>query len=521
MASREQVIALASRCARAIADAYVSDLSGRSGWSKYYLSSPDEVGIWGTANGVEALSIAAKMGIGLGFSDDKAREMQISGITFLERQQIKFAEDNGGWSITQLKGPAFVDSTAIALMSIIMSDIEEHNQSIKDGVRWIINKALPTGGWSNLERDELERSTPKTCPTAYAMLALQASLKLPIWSATEKDRICRVLLDGGETIKRTITCNPLDPISYGWGRTLGGPPDPAYTSVALLGLRAINDLELIKQHGAGIIRLFETTYQDNVTTRFDQAPWPVVRDIWTPPLPLTERFMTFFTTAFLVRALSGLRLPGSFPFIHSSMDWLTQADRDGKFYDYQNVPHMFAAVDAMRACDAYLNAIDSGTLATLSRANDFKQSKSSSRKKKQLRKRVLISYKRDDCDDFAAWLARRLASSGIEPWLDQWNLVPGDSLPGKLEQAFAATDACLLLLSPNYVKGKWSTKEMRTAIAKSTKGEYRVIPVVVKPSRIPNLLVEFIRVSFISPDPTDIDRSIIELLRGINGSKRI
>lgn len=507
--NRADVVALASRCAISIADSYVSSADGRSGWSKYYLKSPDEIGIWGTSNGIEGLFLANKLRLDVGLSRREVQEMIVGGLEFLSRQQLKEDESRGAWSITQLAAPPFVDSTAIALRAFIQAGNHEFYSCIYDGLKWLVKCSLPSGGWSYLERGLAERAVPKTCPTAYALLSLHLGRSLDIWSGAELTTITDTIEKAVDLLKRSIVPRPRSPASYGWGRELGaGKPNPAYTLVAIMALRALDEVALLESYSSGLVQLIADAKTSSFTGQFDQAPWQPVRDIWTPPAPLTERFLVFFTTAFVVSALAGLGLRDSRSLVDLAMEWLTVADKGGRFYDYQNLPRMFTGVDALRACDVYLNAIGDTASETTTREPAFGQAAAR-------RHKILISYKRDDCDEFASWLARRLREEGVDPWFDNWNLKPGDSLTEKLEKAFESTHACVILLTPKYMSGAWSTREMQTAITHSLKGNYRVIPIVVRDCEIPRLLEDLVRVYFISDEPVEREKSFQQLLVGI------
>ncbi len=77
-------------------------------------------------------------------------------------------------------------------------------------------------------------------------------------------------------------------------------------------------------------------------------------------------------------------------------------------------------------------------------------------------------------------LARRLKQEGIEPWLDKWNLVPGEPWQPKMERALAACDTCTVFIGPSGM-GPWQHEEMRAAIDRqvSERSGYRVIPVLL------------------------------------------
>jgi hypothetical protein len=61
-------------------------------------------------------------------------------------------------------------------------------------------------------------------------------------------------------------------------------------------------------------------------------------------------------------------------------------------------------------------------------------------------------------------IAWRLKRAGIEPWLDKWNLVPGDAWQPACEQAHRDCDTCAVFIGPGGF-GAWHHEELRAAMA--------------------------------------------------------
>ncbi len=57
-------------------------------------------------------------------------------------------------------------------------------------------------------------------------------------------------------------------------------------------------------------------------------------------------------------------------------------------------------------------------------------------------------------------LARRLESEGLRPWLDKWNLIPGEPWQPVIEQALDECAACAVFIGPGGL-GNWHHEEMR------------------------------------------------------------
>ena len=90
-------------------------------------------------------------------------------------------------------------------------------------------------------------------------------------------------------------------------------------------------------------------------------------------------------------------------------------------------------------------------------------------------------------------LAVRLRREGIEPWLDKWNLVPGELCQVVMETALTDCATCAVFIGPSGF-GVWQEEEMRAAIARrvneartvpNAKDRFRVIPVLLPNSERP------------------------------------
>ena len=78
-------------------------------------------------------------------------------------------------------------------------------------------------------------------------------------------------------------------------------------------------------------------------------------------------------------------------------------------------------------------------------------------------------------------LAKRLIEKGIKPFLDKWNLIPGDPWQEALEEALIKSTACAVFIGPGGFS-PWHNEEMRAAVehrVSGSRGGYRVIPVVL------------------------------------------
>ena len=89
-------------------------------------------------------------------------------------------------------------------------------------------------------------------------------------------------------------------------------------------------------------------------------------------------------------------------------------------------------------------------------------------------------------------IAKRLLKVGIRPWLDKWNLSPGDTVAEALEQAIETIPCAALCFGPADV-GKWHILEIRAYVEKWAGGGARMIPVILPEAKEMPKLPLFVR----------------------------
>lgn len=91
---------------------------------------------------------------------------------------------------------------------------------------------------------------------------------------------------------------------------------------------------------------------------------------------------------------------------------------------------------------------------------------------------AFLSHASEDKASFAEPLGRELASLGIRPWLDKWEIRPGDSLVSKLfDEGVAAVDTVIVVVS-QYSAGKpWVRAELDAAMVRRITESTRLIPI--------------------------------------------
>jgi hypothetical protein len=120
-------------------------------------------------------------------------------------------------------------------------------------------------------------------------------------------------------------------------------------------------------------------------------------------------------------------------------------------------------------------------------------------------------------------IAQQLLATGIRPWLDSWNLVPGDPWQEGLEEALDTCATCAVFLGPSGI-GPWHNEELRVALdrrARARSRSFRVIPVLLPgadpadPATLPRFLGRMTWVDF--RGSLDDAEALRRLVAGIHG----
>lgn len=101
---------------------------------------------------------------------------------------------------------------------------------------------------------------------------------------------------------------------------------------------------------------------------------------------------------------------------------------------------------------------------------------------------LFLSHNHRD-KDVATPLAAQLRLVGVDVWLDDWKISPGDSIVGKVGEALGMVDTVLLLWSENAASSRWVNTEMEAALTRQLSGgSLRIIPVRLDDTELPQLL---------------------------------
>lgn len=96
--------------------------------------------------------------------------------------------------------------------------------------------------------------------------------------------------------------------------------------------------------------------------------------------------------------------------------------------------------------------------------------------------RAFISHASEDKDRFVIPFASALLAAGVDAWVDQWEMGPGDSLVQRIfEEGIAQADAFVVVLSNCSVAKPWVREELDAGVVRriTTGRATRLIPVVL------------------------------------------
>lgn len=102
--------------------------------------------------------------------------------------------------------------------------------------------------------------------------------------------------------------------------------------------------------------------------------------------------------------------------------------------------------------------------------------------------KVFVSHSTKD-KQFAKWLSIDLANAGHRPWLDEWEIRAGDSIPTQIGLGIEDCDFVLVLLSKKSTSSHWVEREWQAKYWKEVQeNKVMVIPILVEDCTIPILL---------------------------------
>src|ERR1017187_1535510 len=131
-------------------------------------------------------------------------------------------------------------------------------------------------------------------------------------------------------------------------------------------------------------------------------------------------------------------------------------------------------------------------------------------------RKVFISHASEDKERFVLRFAERLRSKGIDVWVDEWEMLPGDKLIDKVfNDGLKPSDTVIVVLSDISIEKPWVQKEVNTAVVKNIEDRTRLIPVRLARCGVPECLRDTIWQDI--PDVVNYDKEFERIVNAIHG----
>lgn len=131
--------------------------------------------------------------------------------------------------------------------------------------------------------------------------------------------------------------------------------------------------------------------------------------------------------------------------------------------------------------------------------------------------KAFISHGSPDKERFVVGFATRLRESGVDAWVDDWEIAAGDSLVDRIfEDGIGDADVFIVVLSTNTVGRPWVRDELNAAVVRRIEGKCKLIPVVLDDVEVPTSLKHVVWQTI--ADVANYDTEFDRILRSIFGS---
>lgn len=130
--------------------------------------------------------------------------------------------------------------------------------------------------------------------------------------------------------------------------------------------------------------------------------------------------------------------------------------------------------------------------------------------------KVFVSHASEDKARFVIPFATALRGKGIDAWVDQWEMLPGDSLVDKIfEEGLKEAAAVVIVVSAASVGKPWVHEELNASVvARISKGT-KIIPIVLEGCEVPEALRSTVWENV--PDPANFDACLSRVVDAVFG----
>ncbi|MEM9139167.1 MAG: toll/interleukin-1 receptor domain-containing protein [Pseudomonadota bacterium] len=126
--------------------------------------------------------------------------------------------------------------------------------------------------------------------------------------------------------------------------------------------------------------------------------------------------------------------------------------------------------------------------------------------------KFFISYNSADSQK-AQWIAWTLEEMGHTAFVHEWEIAGGQSIPKWMEDRLGECDHVLAVFSPDYIDAAYSMSERHSAFWRDPVGrEGRLLPVIVRPCAMPELLHDRKRIDLLDLDEEDAVKLLADFI---------
>ncbi|HWO25739.1 MAG TPA: toll/interleukin-1 receptor domain-containing protein [Kofleriaceae bacterium] len=126
--------------------------------------------------------------------------------------------------------------------------------------------------------------------------------------------------------------------------------------------------------------------------------------------------------------------------------------------------------------------------------------------------KVFVSHRKSDADK-ARLLAQALQAAGHDVWFDEWEIEPGTSIVGLIDQGLEQSQYVIVCYSGDGVGSPWMSREWMSTLARQLSGHnVKILPARLTGALAPPAILADIRYADLV---ANWDRGLAELLRAI------
>jgi formylglycine-generating enzyme required for sulfatase activity len=134
---------------------------------------------------------------------------------------------------------------------------------------------------------------------------------------------------------------------------------------------------------------------------------------------------------------------------------------------------------------------------------------------------IFLSHNKND-KLFVRRLAKDLEAAGVRVWLDEAELLPGDSLLSAIQIAISEMEYLAVVLSTNSIKSAWVERELNMAMTEEIQGQkVKVVPLLLEDCELPGFLQDKLWVDFRNDDNYLIGLTLVLRRLGLEAEQEL